>query len=216
MLNLLTISLAPNVPASLKNIPKKYNIIIRLENNCFYHLFKNLRCSSPTSKIALEYLQEFIYYVYMFYTALLEWNTFKEYHASWLEALADLAQYCIIIAAMIPAHTCTSSSLTTAMTNGLRSSPTGSTISLSYTLSTTSSENHPAHPDSPTPSVGIIAARLIELEPKKDRWQRIARDWHAHVVAEYPGRGKLHHHLGLLSRKAEGEEMCSAYCFVKR
>jgi len=30
MLDLLTISLAPNVPVSLKNIPEKYNIIICL------------------------------------------------------------------------------------------------------------------------------------------------------------------------------------------
>ena len=90
MLDLLTISLAPNVPTSLKNIPEKYNIIICLGTNCFYHLFENLQCSSHMSKITLEYLQELIYYVYMFYTALLEWNTFKEYRASWLEALGDL------------------------------------------------------------------------------------------------------------------------------
>ena len=217
MLDLLAISLAPGVPASLKNIPEKYNIIIRLWTNCFYRLLENLRRSSPASKIALEYLQEFIYYAYTFYTAFLERNTFKEYRASWLEALGDLARYRIVIAAMIPTHTRTTSSLTTAaVTNGLRSSPVGSTISLSRTLSTTSSEKHPARPDSPTPSVGIVAARLMELEPEKDRWRRIARDWYAHVVAEYPGRGKLHHHLGLLSREAEGEELRGVYHFVKR
>ena len=107
---------------------------------------------------------------------------------------------------------------TAAVTNGLRSSPIGSTLSLSLscTLSTTSSEKHPARPDSPTPSVGTITARLMELEPEKDRWRRIARVWYAHVVAEYPGRGKLHHHLGLLSREAEGEELQGVYHFVKR
>src|SRR5712691_4648152 len=93
MLDLLTISLAPGVPTSLKNIPEKYNIIIRLGTNCFYRLLENLRRSSPTSKIALEYLQEFIYYAYMFYTSLFERNTFKEYRAGWLEALGDLARY---------------------------------------------------------------------------------------------------------------------------
>jgi hypothetical protein len=35
------------------------------------------------------------------------------------------------------------------------------------------------------------------------RWRRIACDWYAQVDAEYPGRGKLHHHLGLLSHEAE-------------
>lgn len=64
MLNLLEISLAPGVPDSLHRVPEKYNVL------------ENLRRSSPTSKIALEYPQEFIYYAYTFYTALLERNTF--------------------------------------------------------------------------------------------------------------------------------------------
>jgi protein SMG6 len=218
MLDLLAISLAPGVPASLRQIPEKYNIIIRLWTNCFYRLLENLRRSSLTSKIALEYLQEFIYYAYTFYTALLERNTFSDYRSNWLEALGDLARYRIVIAAMIPTHTRTSSSLTTAaVNNGLRASPVGSTVSLSGgAMSTTSSEKHLAHLNSPTPSVGIVAARLMELEPEKDRWRGIACDWYARVVAEYPGRGKLHHHLGLLSREAEGEELRGVYHFVKR
>ena len=56
----------------------------------------------------------------------------------------------------------------------------------------------------------------MEAEPEKDRWWRIARDWYAHGVAEYPGRGKLHHHLGLLSHKAGGEELRGEYHFAKR
>ena len=217
MLNLLEISLASGVPASLRNIPDKYNIIIRLWTNCFYRLLENLRRSSLTSKIALEYLQEFIYYAYTFYTALLERNTFLDYRAGWLEALGDLARYRIVIAAMIPTTLQVSSSLTTAAVNGgLRTSPVGSNTSLSGAMSTTSNEKHPARPCSPTPSVGIIAARLMELEPEKDRWRRIAREWYAKVVAEFPGRGKLHHHLGLLSREAEGEELRAVYHFVKR
>jgi len=81
---------------------------IRLWTNCFYHLLENLQRSSPASKIALEYLQEFIYYAYTFYTALLERDTFKDYRTSWPEALDDLARYRIIIAAMIPAMRLTS------------------------------------------------------------------------------------------------------------
>jgi protein SMG6 len=217
MLNLLEISLASGVPASLRNIPDKYNIIIRLWTNCFYRLLENLRRSSLSSKIALEYLQEFIYYAYTFYTALLERNTFEAYRAGWLEALGDLARYRIVIAAMIPTPSHGSSSLTAAAVNGgFQTSPTGSTVSFSGAMSTSSGEKHLARPGSPTPSVGIIAARLMELEPEKDRWRRIARDWYAKVVAEFPGRGKLHHHLGLLSREAEGEELRAVYHFVKR
>jgi len=69
-LPLSSISLANGVLASLRNIPDKYGIIIRLWTNCFYRLLENLRRSSLISKIALEYLQEFIYYAYTFYTAL--------------------------------------------------------------------------------------------------------------------------------------------------
>ena len=77
LLDLMAMSLAPGVPASLKNKPEKYNIIIRLRTDCFYRFLENLWCSSPTSKIVLEYLQGFIYYTYTFYTALLKRNTFK-------------------------------------------------------------------------------------------------------------------------------------------
>ena len=40
--------------------------------------------------LVLEYLQEFIYYMYTFYTALLKRNTFLDYRSNWLQALGDL------------------------------------------------------------------------------------------------------------------------------
>ncbi|KAI0303402.1 hypothetical protein B0F90DRAFT_1911396 [Multifurca ochricompacta] len=216
MLNLLEISLSPRVPVSLRSIPDKYNIIIRLWTNCFYRLLENLRRSSLSSKIAFEYLQEFIYYAYTFYAALLERETFSGYRSGWLEALGDLARYRSVIAVMVPATTHPSSSLTAAaVRGGIKASNVDSTMSPSGSMSTTSSEKHPARPDSPSPSVGIVAARLMELEPEKDRWRRIARDWYAEGVAAHPGHGKLHHHLGLLSREAGGEELRGVYHFVK-
>jgi hypothetical protein len=95
---------------------------------------------------------------------------------SWLEALGDLARYSIAIAAMVPAPHHGSSSLTTAAVNGgLRGSPVGSSASLSDATSTSSAEERPACPCSPTPSMGIVATRLMKLEPAKDHWRRIAR-----------------------------------------
>ena len=73
-------------------------------------------------------------------------------------------------------------------------------------ISTASSEKHPVHPNLQSLSVGIFTTRLMELELEKDRWRRVARDWYAKGVAGTPGHGKLHHHLGLLSREAEGKE----------
>jgi protein SMG6 len=199
MLCLLEISLAPGGSASLRNIPKNYNIIIRLWTNCFYRLLDNLRQCSINSRIASEYLQEFTYYAYTFYTALLERETFSDYRPGWLEALGDLARYRIAI-----------------IRSRLRASSDGSPKSLSRTMSTSSSEKHPARPSSPSPSVGIVAARLMELELEKDHWQRVALDWYAQGVAGTPGHGKFHHHLGLLICEAEGEELRGLYHFVKR
>ena len=70
--------------------------------------------------------------------------------------------------------------------------------------------------DSPSLSIRLAAARLLEVEPEKERWRNIARDWYAAGIAEQPGTGKLHHHLGLLSREVEGEELRGVYHFIKR
>ena len=70
--------------------------------------------------------------------------------------------------------------------------------------------------DSPSPSIGVVAARLMDVEPEKERWRQIAREWYGAGLAEQPGTGKLHHHLGLLEREVEGEELRGCYHFVKR
>jgi hypothetical protein len=56
----------------------------------------------------------------------------------------------------------------------------------------------------------------MKLEPDKNHWQRVAREWYAKEITEFPGRGKLHHHLELLSHDAKGEELHVVYHFVKR
>jgi protein SMG6 len=60
---------------------------------------------------------------------------------------------------------------------------------------------------SPSPNVGLAAAKLLDVEPEKERWRCIARDWYAQGLADTPGAGKLHHHLGLLNRGKDGEEL---------
>lgn len=68
------------------------------------------------------------------------------------------------------------------------------------------------------PSVGVAAARQMILEPEKERWRQIARGWFAKGLSAIPGAGKLHHHLGVLSRDKDGgeEELRGVYHFVKR
>ena len=68
------------------------------------------------------------------------------------------------------------------------------------------------------PSVGIAAARMMELPPEKEHWRQIAREWYAKGLAGTPGAGKLHHHIGLLCRERDSscEELRGMYHFVKR
>ena len=68
-------------------------------------------------------------------------------------------------------------------------------------------------------SVGIVAARQMELLPEKEHWRQISREWFTRGLAFAPGSGKLHHHLGMLSRDTDGgekEELRAVYHFVKR
>jgi len=70
--------------------------------------------------------------------------------------------------------------------------------------------------DSPSSGIGVVAARLMDVEPEKERWRNIARDWYGAGLAEQPGTGKLHHHLGLLSREVDRQELRRVFHLIKR
>jgi len=55
------------------------------------------------------------------------------------------------------------------------------------------------------PSIGEAALGDWVLE-EKETWRETARGWYAKGLAEVPGTGRLHHHLGLLSRNREDLE----------
>ncbi|KAG6821141.1 hypothetical protein H0H93_005361 [Arthromyces matolae] len=217
--NLLQISLAPSAPSSLRNIPTKYNIIVRLWTYAFFKLLESLRRASFTSVLALEHLQDFIYYSYTFYTGLLEEPTLSGFKSGWLEALGDLARYRMAVAAMvrgpgspsIPGRRLTLKDVNEVVTTGKNE------LLQPPQVSKGSTSDKPAAriDDSPSPSVGIVAARQLAVEPETERWRNIARDWYGAGLAEQPGTGKLHHHLGLLYREVEAEELKGVYHFVK-
>ncbi|KAK7023722.1 PINc domain-containing protein [Favolaschia claudopus] len=219
--NLLEISLAPSVPASLRNIPTKYNIITRLWTFAFHKLLESLRRASFTSPLALEHLQDFIYYAYTFYTGLLEEPSLDPFKSGWLEALGDLARYKMAVAAMVvggadPVNVLTADAVSAAVKSA-DSSKQGDLLDAPAHPSPKSVSDAPAAriDDSPSPSIGVAAARLLDVEPEKERWRCIARDWYASGIADQPGHGKLHHHLGLLSREVEREELRGVYHFCK-
>jgi hypothetical protein len=83
--------------------------------------------------------------------------------------------------------------------------------------STKSNSTPSAHIDSsPSPFIGVTAAKLLDVELEKECWQILARDWYLLGLVDTPSIGKLHHHLGLLSRDVESEEIHGVYHFVKR
>ncbi|KDR73471.1 hypothetical protein GALMADRAFT_71996 [Galerina marginata CBS 339.88] len=220
--NLLQISLAPSLPASLRNIPTKYNIIVRLWTYAFHKILESLRRASFTSALALEHLQDFVYYAYGFYTVLLEEPILSTFKSGWLEALGDLARYRMAVAAMVNGGVGGQGGLTTKAVSeadadaSAKQAADGET-GIATPGSPESVSDAPAAriDDSPSPSIGVAAARLLDVGPEKEQWRNIARDWYGTGLAEQPGTGKLHHHLGLLSREVESEELRGVYHFVK-
>lgn len=196
-------------------------MIVRLWTYSFHKLLESLRKASFRSPLALEHLQDFIYYAYTFYTGLLEEPSLNPFKAGWLEALGDLARYRMAVAAMVNGGVGGQGGLTTkavseaaASAKKLSDAETG----VGSQGSGKSVSDFPAAriDDSPSPSIGLAAARLLDIEPEKERWRNVARSWYGAGLADQPGTGKLHHHLGLLSREVEGEELRSVYHFFKR
>ncbi|KAI0721532.1 hypothetical protein C8T65DRAFT_705109 [Cerioporus squamosus] len=235
---MLALTLAPTVPASLKNIPQKYNLIIRLWSHAFYHLLESLRHAarpSTSSPVALEYLQQFLNYAYVFYGGLIEERNFAQYRGAFLEALGDLARYWMAVSALIEGTHTSSNTLTAsavAKNNLLASNNTPRASSPnppatdfpSHALSPARIDDSPqsSQAEMPVgadaiagaaalqmhniPSVGQEAARLMELDSDKERWRQVAKDWFARGLAITPNSGKLQHHLGLLCRDKDSAD----------
>ena len=173
-----------------------------------------------SQRLALEHLQSFIYYAYTFYTGMLEQPTFNPFKSGWLKALGDLARYRIVVAAMVTGNLGNGVALTADAVSqaAATSPPLGSSVKAVSSGSGSIPSSRPVNQvnGSQSPSVGIVAARLLDIEPEKECWQRIARDWYGAGLTDTPGTGRLHHHLGLLSREVEGEELRGIYHFIKR
>lgn len=148
----------------------------------------------------------------------------RSFRSSWLEALGDLARYRMAAAAMVTNNQLKGPALTTdAVSKAAAASAESAdgepvTAKSKSQMSVKSSSDNPAARvgDSPSPSIGVVAARMMDVEPEKERWRSIAKEWYAQGLADTPGAGKLHHHLGLLSREVDNEELRAVYHFVKR
>ena len=217
--NLLRLTLAHNVPVSLRAVPDKYNLIMRLWLNGFHRPLENLRrCAFNNSIVALEHLQDFIYYAYTFYSCLFEEDNLSSYRSSWVESLGDLARYRMAVSELVTSKTSHSTSLTQSAVSQVAgiSDHVSMSISADDTKASQISDN-PVLPKGNSPSVGIEAARAMELLPEREMWRNIAREWYSNGLINYPATGRLHHHMGFLCKEfGEGEELRGLYHFIKR
>ena len=208
--NLLQLVLAYDVPASLRVVPEKYNLITRLWLNGFHRPLENLRRCAFNNIVALQHLQDFVHYAYTFYSCLFEEENLSVYRSSWIESLGDLARYRMALSEFVTSETSNSAPLTESAVPQIPG--TSDDVTMSVTMDDTevlSKGNNP--------SVGTEAARMIELLPEREKWRNVAWEWYSNGLIEYPGSCRFHHHMGLLCKEfGEGEELRGLYHFIKR
>ncbi|KIM66086.1 hypothetical protein SCLCIDRAFT_22305 [Scleroderma citrinum Foug A] len=132
-------------------------------------LLEALRASF-TSTLALEPLQDFIYFTYTFYTSLLEEPTLCTFCSGWLEALSNLARYRMAVAAMVTNSQSSGASLTTDAISKAAATAASKEPTSKPAKSQVSSSDRPAAciDDSPTPSTGITAVCIMEIGPEME------------------------------------------------
>lgn len=225
----LEISLAPSVPASLRNVPNKYNLVNRLWTHGYSLLLESLRRAAFLPKvrdglnIPLEHLTDFIFYAYIFYAGLIEEPLMATFRTGWLEALGDLARYKSMVESYLERNGGTilasAASPTVLTTENLSGSIDDLVPVASSQVPTVPSASHEAtrnfqprshlsaaqsvqNDSTMTMSIGPRAAALLVVEPESERWRNVAREWYGMGLSDQPGTGKLHHHIGLLCRDA--------------
>ncbi|KAF7340961.1 PINc domain-containing protein [Mycena sanguinolenta] len=210
---LLQASVHPDQPVSMRTIPIKYNLIARLWSS-FHMLLESLRRASVASALALEHLQDSFYHVYSFYTNVLEDPLLKLFKSDWLTALGHLARYKMNVITL-----CDTDSGLALAANAIAAAGPPAVLAQSaidlLELSTghISTPKLVTPPDSPSLTVDVTAVWL--LEPERDLWRRIARDWYSAGIVDQPSQGRFHHYLALLNSEVELGQLRGVYHFGK-
>lgn len=75
--------------------------ILHLWTHRLHKLIESLLQASFASPLALEHLEDFIYYTYTFYIGILKEQTLRPFPAGWLKALGNITCYCLAIAIIV-------------------------------------------------------------------------------------------------------------------
>ncbi len=157
MHNLLELTLAPQVPASVSKHPNKIQyhhapLVSRIQQTS-----AGASNSSFHSPVALEHLQEYMIYAYIFYSSLLEEQTLEGFKTGWLEALGDLARYRMVMAGYDSSDNLLSGT-----------DEAGKPVNQQdLAAQTQDDESFGRVDDSLGPSVGVAAARLLDSSRKQ-------------------------------------------------
>jgi rRNA-processing protein FCF1 len=189
----MEMALRPGLPSSLHSLPQQYSIPSRLWATGFHVMLERLRHALPSAPAAaathaalLDHLTEFIYFAYAFYSNLLEAETFRTFRGAWIENLGDLARYRMAVA-------------------GLAASRSNAEPRPQVSFARIDDDDaDKSRPDARAEQASIGTAALGDWELSEvETWRVTARDWYAKGLAETPGTGRLHHHLGVLARPDE-------------
>ena len=204
----LELSMSPDLPESIQELPHLHKLPSRMWQTAFHLMLERLRHNLPTlddGRLAqsgadlLDHFTEFIYFAYAFYTTLYETERFKPFRKAWIESLGDLARYRMAVAGL-------SASLTP---QNQTQAPAQS--SRDPTLMRIDDDDSP---DGPADRMSAGSAALADWDfVEKETWRQTARDWYARGLAESPHSGRLHHHLGILSRY---KDFFALYHFCRR
>lgn len=174
----------------------------------------------------LDLFTEYIYYAYSYYTNILESELFKSFRSSWIENLGDLARYRMVVAKIMSFL-----GVWDGVKHGAERRDSGSQLRVRNDRKTSNETQIPnsgqdnlgengeeealevasAEMGKDQASIGAAAAQDWDLEDK-EIWRSTARGWYAKGLADVPGTGRLHHHLGILSRD---DDLRSLYHFCK-
>lgn len=222
----MELALRPGLPASLHSLPQTYNIPTRLWQTAFHTMLERLRHSLPLSQsntiptpalisqqtALLDHLTEFIYFAYSFYSNLHESELFRTFRSSWIESLGDLARYRMAVAGL-------SASLNTQVERMKGGKDPNKSKSERFARIDDDDEDQEQQDQerkvrgADEASIGLAALDDWDLE-EKETWRVTARDWYATGLAEMPGTGRLHHHLGIMTRMLD--ELRALHHFCKR
>jgi len=143
---------------------------------------------------------------------------------STLDALGNLACYRMAVAAMVTGtqapgpEELTTATVSTVLSNTPTSEVPSSAADHPLNMSAKSSpaSERPATCIDDSPSLSVGPAAGSSCWTREGEVEVYCKELACPGLADTPGTGKLHHHLGLLSREKDGEELRAVYHFVKR